>query len=364
MTKHNQQKRSALTVNPSNLTDCFLSCLNQREQDILKRRFALQGGEKETLEAVGQSYQITRERVRQIEAASLNKIKRLVEYKKVLQGFINEIDKLLERFGGLIAHHHLVEELLRSFKIRSSKSDIQGERNRLLFLLKEFASDFFYFRGSKEYHQESWTKRKSYFRSLKQTLRRIEQFLIDYSKPVSHHKIAKVLGEPVDSIYSYLQLSKNIIQDPFGLWGMVHWPEVSPRRMADRVYVILKRYGEPLHYKDISLYIERHYNRKTHPPTVHNELIADKRFVLVGRGIYALSQWGYVSGTVAEVIEKILAKSKKALTREEIMDQVQQQRVVSRSTVLLALNNSLRIKKVGEERYDLKSQKSNLKNTN
>jgi hypothetical protein len=353
MAKHNQNNKTELKVNPSDLTHCLLSCLNQRDQDVLKRRFALNRGNKETLEEVGQSYQITRERVRQIEAASLNKIKKIVAYKELLGQLTGQIDKTLERFGGIIAHHHLTEELLRDFKIKSPKLNIPKERNHLVFLLEKFACDLFYFHKPKKYHKSAWSKRKNYFRSLKQNLRHIEQFLTQYSKPASHHKIAKVLNKPVDSIYSYLQLSKNIIQDPFGLWGMDHWPEVSPRRMADRVYVILKKYGEPLHYKDITLYIEKHYNRKTHAPTVHNELIADKRFVLVGRGIYALAQWGYVSGTVAQVVEKILLESKKPLTREEIIDQVRSQRLVSRSTILLALNNNQRIKKVGKDKYQI-----------
>jgi hypothetical protein len=73
----------------------------------------------------------------------------------------------------------------------------------------------------------------------------------------------------------------------------------------------------------------------------------------VGRGIYALAQWGYVSGTVAQVVEKILLESKKPLTREEIIDQVRSQRLVSRSTILLALNNNQRIKKVGKDKYQI-----------
>ena len=353
MAKHNQQKKTELRVNPSDLTDCLLSCLNQRDQDVLKRRFALNRGNKETLEAVGQSYQITRERVRQIQAASLKKIKKLVAYKKLLNQLTCQIDKTLERFGGLIAHHHLTEELLRDFKIKSPDLNIPKQRNHLVFLLEKFACDLFYFHKPRGYHKSGWSKRKSYFRSLKQTLQHIEQFLTQHSKPVSHHKIAKVLNKPVDSIYSYLQLSKNIIQDPFGLWGMDHWPEVSPRRMADRVYVVLKKYGEPLHYKDIALYIEKHYNRKTHAPTVHNELISDPRFVLVGRGIYALSEWGYLSGTVAQVVEKLLAKAKKPLAREKIVQQVRQQRIVSRSTILLALNSNSRIRKKGKDMYQI-----------
>lgn len=341
-------------INPNDLTQCLLSCLNEREQNIVKSRFALEGIKKETLEAIGDRYQITRERVRQIENASLNKIKRLIKYKEILQNLINEIDKILDKFGGILAHHHLVEELLDLFKIKKVKQDVQKERNQFDFVLKRFINEFFHFETAKDIYKECWSKHKSFFRLLKGSLEEIEQCLIKHAKPLSHRKIAEHLNRPPDSIYSYLQLSKNLIQDPFGNWGISHWPEVSPRRMADKVYVVLKKYAQPLHYKDIALYIEKHYNKKSHAPTVHNELIADPRFVLVGRGIYALREWGYVPGTIKNIVEQTLSSSKKSLSKDEIMERVLKQRLVARSSVLLAINNNKNIKEIAKDQYILR----------
>lgn len=341
-------------INPNDLTECLLSCLNEREQDIVKLRFAIDGTKKETLEAIGDKYQITRERVRQIENASLNKIKRLIKYKEVLQNLINEVDKILDQFGGMLAHHHLVEELLEVFKIKELKLDVQKERNQFDFVLKRFINEFFHFETAKDMHKEGWSKHKNLFRLLRDSLEEIEQCLISHAKPLSCRKIAKHLNRPVDSVYSYLQLSKSISQDPFGNWGISHWPEVSPRRMADRIYVVLKKYAQPLHYKDIALYIEKHYNKKSHAPTVHNELIADSRFVLVGRGIYALREWGYMPGTIKNVVEQTLSRSKKSLSKEEIVDMVLKQRLVARSSILLAINNNKNIKEIEKNQYILK----------
>jgi len=340
-------------LNPNKLSKCLLNCLKDREKDVINRRYALNGGSKETLESIGQLYSITRERVRQIEKASLKKIKRLKDHKKVLQDLIDEIDSLLTSFGGILAHHHLIDELLAGIK-RDLDQINQSVRNHLNFLLEEFAVDFFHFKSETPDYHNAWSQKKSHFENLKQVLSRIEQSLEKKKKPVSAKILAKHLQKPVDAVYSYLHLSKKISQDPFGAWGISQWPEVSPRRMADRVYVILKKYQEPLHYRDIAAYIERHYNKKTHPPTVHNELIADPRFVLVGRGIYGLTEWGYISGTVQDVVEKILAQEKKPLDRDTIEKKVKEHRLVARSTILLALNKSKKIKKIGKDEYQIK----------
>jgi RNA polymerase primary sigma factor len=54
----------------------FLSYLSPREQKILKMRFGLDGERTHTLEEVGQEFGVTRERIRQIEAKALQKLKK------------------------------------------------------------------------------------------------------------------------------------------------------------------------------------------------------------------------------------------------------------------------------------------------
>lgn len=333
------------------LTKCLLTCLNEREQDVLKRRHALEILKKETLESIGKGYQITRERVRQIERASLNKIKRLVDYRKVLHNSIDEIDQLLQKFGGIMSHKHLIEELAR---IKDPANlDHLRERNHLHFILDNFMPEFFYLHSEGDLHGKGWSKHKNMIQSAREIIRKVEDFLTQHGQPISYQKISVKLGEPVDSIHSHLHLSKNIDINAFGLWGLGHWSQVNPKRMADRIYLVLAKYGKPLHYKDIALYITKHYGKKTHPPTVHNELIADSRFVLVGRGIYALREWGYISGTVKDVVAAILAKSDHPITRAEIVEAVQKQRLVARSTILLALNSATNIKRVGKDKYKI-----------
>ena len=94
-------------------------------------------------------------------------------------------------------------------------------------------------------------------------------------------------------------------------------------------------------------------NRSVNLQAVHNELIRHDQFVLIGRGIYALSEWGYEKGTVEHVIERILNK-KKELSQEEIVDQVLKQRQVKKITVVLVLKNSGKFERIGRKRYKIK----------
>ena len=66
--------------------------------------------------------------------------------------------------------------------------------------------------------------------------------------------------------------------------------------------------GLILNFREISEAINRtnFVGRAAHPQTVHNELIKDPRFVLVGRGIYGLSEHGFKPGIAREIISQIL----------------------------------------------------------
>jgi len=354
-------KQDSQTINQAaqaqthgDLAERLLTCLNDREQEVLRGRYALKGGKKKTLEAIGENYAITRERVRQIERASLQKVKRLQNYKQVLEGLLTDMDALIEKFGGVIAEQHLIEELLKKSG-KKEKKELDRENNRLVFLLEGFVGDVFHPHKGDERFESAWSKEKHYFDSLHGVLDKLENFLQEHGKPTTYQHIAESIGSAIDSVQAHLHLSKKTDYNPFGQWGMKHWSEVNPKRMADRIYLVLKKYVKPLHYKEIAKYIEKYYNKKAHPPTVHNELIADARFVLVGRGMYALKEWGYKTGTVKEIVENVLKESAEPLMRDEIIDKVQKQRVVARSTILLALNSNKNVEKAGKDSYKIKS---------
>ena len=64
-----------------------LHTLTDREQEVLEQRFGLWDGYSRTLEEVGRQFQVTRERIRQIEAKALRKMRHPTRIRK-LEGFI------------------------------------------------------------------------------------------------------------------------------------------------------------------------------------------------------------------------------------------------------------------------------------
>ena len=78
------------------------------------------------------------------------------------------------------------------------------------------------------------------------------------------------------------------------------------------------------------------------------------RFVLVGRGLYALGEWGYQPGQVKDVILSVLKESEKPLTREQVLDKVLKQRIVKANTVFLNLNNKKFFLKNPEGKYQVR----------
>lgn len=300
--------------------------LPKRTKNVLVQRFGLQGQDAKTLEAIGQKYGITRERVRQIERDGLSKVQTAVKAAtpKPFSYFISQLKSsnglrkeeiLLEAFGG------------KKFK------------NHVLFLLT-MGEPFERLGEDKDLHA-FWTVDKS-----APVLARgaIESFIAKLEK------INQPSALPKDLPFSYIEISKQILRTPDGLYGLRHWPETNPRTIKDKAYVVMKKQEKPMHFTDVAKYI----GREALPQTVHNELIKDQRFVLVGRGLYALGEWGYAPGLVKDVIAKILKDRQKPVPRAELVSEVLKQRLVKESTILLNLQNKKYFAKDQEGKYTIR----------
>jgi DNA-directed RNA polymerase delta subunit len=142
------------------------------------------------------------------------------------------------------------------------------------------------------------------------------------------------------------------MRNPLGEWGRNTAPGIRVKNIRDHAYLALKRHGSPMHFREVAKAIEKLFGKKAHEATTHNELIKDDRFVLVGRGIYALKEWGYRTGPVVEIIKHIL-KDSGPLAKEEIMKRVAKERYVKPNTIVVNLQNSAFIKTGGK--YALKN---------
>jgi len=319
----------------------LLASFPEKNQEIVKRRFGLSLKDGETLEAIGRDYGITRERVRQIEAATLNSLKESGEIKK-LAPFEEAISEALAELGGIAEE----KKLLR--KVLGADFELPSYRHCALFVL--YLSDQFFDFSENQKFNRAWTIKRGFFQRSEAVISAAKQILAELGEPVSFDALYQKIDAasvPTDdlgpeAIQSYLHVSKEVTDNLYKDWGLSSWSEINPRGVKDKAFMVLKKAGQPLHFQKITALINQNKfdNKQAHAPTVHNELIKDPRFILVGRGIYGLKSWGYRQGTVKEIIADILARAKKSLPREKVVDLVLKQRMVRRSTVLLNLQDS------------------------
>jgi len=322
-------------VNYQKVCQELLFDLPQRQKEIISRRFGLNGLQKETLESIGQDFGVSRERIRQIQTVAVEKIKsKSDKYQKIFQSFLD----YLQKSGHLKKEEILLADL--------GEDNFKNEVSFLLTLKKPFQK-----LGENDDFYSLWLTNFNSFGLAKKVISSLFNQLQTIETPLSFGKLTPPLYLEGEVLQSYLEISKKIQKNEEGLYGLKDWPEINPRGIKDKAYLVFKKIGKPLHFSEVANLIEN-----AHLQTVHNELIKDSRFVLVGRGIYALSEWGYYPGEVKEVIFKILKEAKKPLEKEEILKKVLEQRLVKENTVLLNLSNKKYFEKDSQGKYKPKIQ--------
>ena len=308
---------------------------NERTKDIICLRFGIDDGQKRTLEWIGQKYGITRERVRQIEEAAFSDLKKEKAVDIFKPAFIS-IDNFLNKEGGLAKE----ERLFNSLTNFDSYNKDWGALNFILTL----GDPYNRFVESSNFHNV-WTNSDKAISNADKLVSQLIAKLEEKKEPVvlnyilSHSKrINPDLSDRI--ISSYIDAAKQIQQNHFGYFGLIKWPEINPRGAKDKAYIIFKEKKNPMHFREVTEFINEANlgSNLAQPQTVHNELIKDDRFILVGRGTYALKEWGYQPGTVKDIIVQVL-KENDSLSKEEILEKVLESRLVKPNTVLINLQN-------------------------
>lgn len=319
-----------VNINYQQVCGEFLEKLPSKQREVIERRFGLKTGRRETLEAIGKSHKICRERVRQIEKVSLAKMKKTASaHKEIAKIFA----KHLKGCGGVREENALLEELGgKEFKMHAN------------FLLT-LSGEFLHF-GETGNYVSFWALDNESANAAKNFIALVQANLTESKRLLSGRELA-ALGQMKKAIAeSYLGISKSVQKNSEGLYGLREWPEVSPKGIKDKIYLLFKKNQKPLHFTDVAQRIEGSLVQ-----TVHNELIRDKRFVLIGRGIYALKEWGYLEGDVKDVILNIFSNENRPLTKEEILDRVMKQRLIKENTVLMNLSNKRYFSRDNNGRY-------------
>lgn len=334
-----KKKSEELTrLDAINIVESLFSELLDREKDILSRRFGLKGDKGETLEKIGHLHKLTRERVRQIESASIKKIKKLDKLNESIQVLKDVVNELISDHGGLMRRDYLLDilsvislEISGDNQVGGPEYEISRKsyKNHYNFLLSKLLSEDLELVDDSGHFEPSFKRKEASIDHLRelaedliskvdglkktlsteellQLLRELEVYNRHQEKLIrgGQNNISSVFKSQVfpdqaelinnnKVLYSLLQAVKNLEQNKYGDWGLGHWGEVKPKTVNDKIYLILKHNGQPLHFTEIASKInEMKFDKKiANAATVHNELILDDRYVLVSRGTYGLKEW-------------------------------------------------------------------------
>lgn len=320
-----------------------LEKIKEREKDVLIARFGLTGEPSQTLEDIGRKYGITRERVRQIVNTAIKRLAKIKNHN--LDHEINFINSRIKQQGGLFAENKLSAEIF---------ADKSSQNTGLVAIICRLNPNLKRIKKT-NYTEAFWANKYSNLEKILSINKKITQILLKVNKTTKLSEIfqnfkslypkIKISQEILNSI---ILGSKNILEIPSGKFGLTSWPKINPKNTKDKIYYILSKNKKPIHFLEIAKLIsEKKFTTKNPTPaTVHNELISDNRFVLIGKGIYALKKWGYQKGTVAEIIREFLKQQKRGLNREKIINYVLKNRIVSKNTIIMNLNANRNFQKI------------------
>ena len=318
----------------------------EREREIVSRRFGLYD-RKETLEQIGELLGITRERVRQLEKSVVIRLKtssdkdlpHVADIEKKLIAKLNET-------GGVARINQLTGSFVdTNDRIAHSRVSFIAHLCPRLIVIDD--NDHFYHSVAiKSAHDD---------KALRDRVAKIIAAIKTLGAPAKIEVIAEAVGDKDITHVAALASTSKHLATLNGVWGLVKWPMVNPKNIRDKIYVILHVQGKPLHFNEISKAIKgSEFKRKdVTTQAIHNELIKDGRFVLIGRGIYALKEWGYAKGTVADIISEVLKAAHEPLHRDEIVKRVLKSRQVKETTILLNLQGKAQFKRVAKATYAL-----------
>ena len=333
----------------------LISDLKPRQREVLIGRFGLEDGEKKTLASLGEKYDITRERVRQIEEEALKMAQERLRKERASEEILNSITSHLNNLGGLRRDCLFVPE------IKAILKDNNLHHWHLRFI-SEISGQPLYYPDDADFHN-FWYLDEKNIGIVSRFVLRLEKLIINKKEDLVVHqkfdtyfiKAARVHNIPDFIGLNYISVSRKFNINPFGDWGLNDWEEINPKTVREKSYLILKKQDQPLHFREIAETINKtgFAGRLARPQTVHNELIKDPRFVLVGRGIYGLAERGFKPGIAREIISQIL-KEEGPLPLEKIIDLVQKQRFLKNNTIILNLQNKKYFKKLEDGRYTVK----------
>ncbi len=336
--------KTPITYNYKSAVEQILKELRRdRDRQIISRRFGFGLQRRQTLEKIGNDFGITRERVRQIEKAAIAKMRTSNSAEIITGG--ETMRAIAGDQGGILPIADIAEML------NAPEVDIP-----YIVFLSRLAASVEFIDDDDDVRQAVGLAGIFPRTQVNLLLTEIIKSVKDYGKPITLAKLKVKLPSELDSmtLEQLMRISKRLAYFD-GKWGLISWPEVNPKSIRDKTYLVLSRHGRPLHFSEIAKHVRGlgTTKRNVTVQAVHNELIKDQRFILIGRGIYALAEWGYTPGTVAEIIASVL-REEQPLHKDEIVRRVLMKRQVKTTTIILNLQEKDQFQRTAKATYKLK----------
>jgi hypothetical protein len=340
-------------INLTEILDEIFLVLTEKEKEVISKRFSLDNKPKQTLEQIGRHFSVTRERIRQIEKIAIGKLRRTVKNTRL--NIIRELSsEILKASGGVMLESKLVASIINKL---GTSEDVDKYIIRLALNIN---TDLEKIEKNNEL-RPFWKEKDISLTDITAVLKQGVKLLKKSKEVLEEQKLAAAIKQelkgkvdhPDVMIVSALETDNRIKRVPEG-FGLMEWRHINPKSIRDKAYIVLKKAEKPLHFVEIANQITAAgFDKKVVTvQAVHNELIRYEQFVLVGRGLYALKEWGYSKGTVADVIEGLL-KKKSPMSKQEIIQGVLKQRQVKKGTISLNLQKNPQFVRVGRAVYKL-----------
>lgn len=334
-----------------------LGSLSEKERTVIERRIWI-SWEKETLQNIGNSFSpsITRERVRQIEDAGIKKVGRIIKATELAN--IQEMAKeFIAHHGGVLTKEKLVAAIISNMNL---SKDINAHILEVII-----QSDFDIIKskprlGTQTYFTLPSIARKTIDAAHKEAVKILKRKKDVMERTELYKQVAETIESSVGKVWnvfidSSLDIFEDIVKGEEVLIGLTRWKILNPKTLKDKAIYVMKKELVPMHFIDISNKISDYLGESVKINTIHNELIRNDEFILIGRGIYALKEWGFKPGTVLDVILDILGKNGGPMTTEDIIKKVLKVRNVKKTTIYMNLQNKNAIERVGRNFYAAKA---------
>ncbi len=341
------QTFDAVEVNFSDLMGRVLNLLNPKERDVIERRFSIGGKSKETLDRIGQSYSITRERVRQIEAVAIKKLAR-ISMDASMRQIHNLACQIVEANGKIMLDDHLISEMLKHMK---ETKNIDTNALRLAVRVCDRLAK----QDKNQFYRPFWRESDISMMDVKGLIKDLQKGMKSKKDIMAVSELAEATGGKYTEamIEAVLHVDWSFKQTEDG-WGLTAWRHINPRSIKDKIMITLHNNGSALHFTDIVNHVLKDFDSKkmVTNQAIHNELIRHEDFVLVGRGMYALKEWGLASGTVCDLIRDVLVENEGPMKRQDIIDSVLKKRDIRLGTISLNLQKYEFFRRVGRAVYE------------